>query len=150
MVRHTRRITFRHCLLSLCFVGIGFVSFQDNAQARIKYGLWEITVTVKMDGMPTDNPSEVFQKCINRNNLTPGNNTDKDGCDKDKVNRKGDTVNWTVNCAKDKHTLSGSGLVVYSDTTMSGHAEFQAGGKELATMNMKLQYNGKYMGKCKK
>lgn len=102
-----------------------------------------------MDSMPVDTPQEIFQKCISRDDLTPGNNKDKQGCDKDKVHRKGDSVNWTVSCAKDKHTMQGSGLVVYSGDTMTGHAQFQAGGKGMATMKMKLQYKGKRVGKCK-
>lgn len=131
---------------SLC---LGLILPVKSAWAKIKYGLWEINIQVQMDGTPVDNPQDTFQKCITRNDLTPGNNTDKEGCDKDKVIRKGDTVNWTVSCAKDKHTMKGNGLVVYSGDTMTGHAQFQAGGKGMATMKMKLQYKGRRIGKCK-
>jgi len=103
-----------------------------------------------MDGMPVDTPQETFQKCISRKDLTPGNNKDKEGCDKDKVTRKKDNVNWTVSCARDNHTMTGNGLVVYSGNTMTGNAQFQVGGKGLATMKMKLQYKGKRLGKCNK
>ncbi|MDH5445743.1 MAG: DUF3617 domain-containing protein [Gammaproteobacteria bacterium] len=136
-------------LLNAICIFIGFGLFTNTALAKIKYGMWEITVKVQMDGMPVDTPQEKIQKCITRKNLTPGDNNDKEGCDMDKVNRKGDTVSWTVNCARDKHTMKGTGVVVYSDNTMTGHAQFQAGGKGLATMKMKLQYKGKRLGKCK-
>lgn len=139
----------RHNLLSLCCICLVFILIPSQAQARIKYGLWEITIKMQMDGMPVDTPQQTFQKCISRKDLTPGNNEDKQGCDKDKVTRNKDTVNWTVSCSKDKHTMTGSGLVVYSGNTMAGHAQFQAGGKDLATMKMKLQYKGKRLGKCK-
>ncbi len=118
------------------------------AEARINYGLWEITVKVQLDGTPVDNPEETFQKCITSTDLTPGNNADSEGCDKAKVTRKDDTINWTVSCAKDKHTMSGNGTVIYSGDTMTGNAQFQAGGKGMATMKMKLQYQGKRVGKC--
>ncbi len=139
----------RRGLLKLCCILLGFGLLIGNAQARIKYGLWEITVKVQMDGTPVDTPEETFKKCITRKNLTPGDNKDKQGCEKDKVTRKGDTVNWTVSCEKDKHTMTGNGVVVYSGNTMTGNAQFQAGGKGMATMKMKLHYNGKYLGKCK-
>ena len=150
MDRDNNTTTLRHRLISLCCIAMGFVFMVGNAQARIKYGLWEITVQVQMDGAPVDAPQEKIRKCISRKDLTPGNNQDKEGCDKGKVTRKGDTVNWTVSCSKDDHTMTGNGLVVYSGNTMTGNAQFQAGGKGLATMKMKLQYKGKRLGKCKK
>ena len=119
-----------------------------QVEARIKYGLWEITVQVQLDGTPVDTPSETFQKCITRKDLTPGDNQDKEGCEKDKVKRDGDTVNWTVNCSKDKHTMRGSGMVIYTDNTMTGNAQFQAGGKGLASMKMRLNYKGRHIGRC--
>lgn len=135
--------------LKIFCVVLGFSLMTDYAHARIRYGLWEIIVKVQMDSMPVDTPQETFKKCITRKNLTPGDNKDKQGCKKDKVTRKGDTVSWTVSCAKDKHTMTGNGVVVYSNRSMSGHAQFQAGGKGMATMKMKLQYKGKYLGRCK-
>ncbi len=151
MQRHHKSIDiFRRNVLRFCCISLGFTFLLNDVQARIKYGLWEISIQVQMDAMPTDSPWEVIQKCISKKDLTPGNNNDKDGCEKNKVIRKGDTVNWTVSCAKEKHTMTGNGLVVYSDNTMTGHAQFQAGGEGLATMNMKLKYKGKRLGKCKR
>ena len=137
------------CIGILAIMTLHVTAINSNAQARINYGLWEITINVQLDGTPVDTPHETIQKCISRDDLTPGNNQDKEGCASDKVTRKGDTVNWTVSCSKDKHTMNGTGLVVYSGDTMTGHAQFQAGGKGMATMKMKLQYKGKRLGRCK-
>ena len=150
MNRYKNNNTLRHRLFRLGCVGLGFFLLVGHAQARIEYGLWEITIEVQMDGIPVDAPQETIKKCISRNDLTPGNMQDKQGCDKDKVTRKGDTVNWVVSCAKDKHTMTGNGLMVYSGKSMTGNAQFQAGGKGLATMKMQLQYKGRRLGKCKK
>lgn len=150
MDRYKNNNTLRHGLLRLCCIGLGLFLLAGNAQARIKYGLWEITVSVQLDGTPVENPHETIQKCITSKDLTPGNKQDKEGCSKDKVTRKGDKVNWTVSCSKDKHTMTGNGLVVYSGNSMTGNAQFQAGGKGLATMKMQLQYKGRRLGKCKK
>lgn len=137
----------RKTYLKIIFVALGLTLMSSQAQARIKYGLWQITVTAQMDGMPVDTPQETFEQCISRKNLTPGDNKDKEGCKDSKVNRKGDTVTWTVSCAKDNHTMKGNGVVVYNDKSMTGHAQFQAGGKGLATMKMRLEYQGKYLKK---
>ena len=145
MQRHLKTKT----LLSLCCTVLGFMLFTAEAEARIKYGLWEISVQVQFEGTPVDTPEETFQKCISKDDLTPGDKKDNEGCDNDKVTVKGDTVNWTVSCSKDKHTMTGSGQVVYNKDTMTGTAQFQAGGKGMATMKMKLHYKGKYVGNCK-
>jgi len=149
MERYKTKIIPGRRFFSLCCTVLVVSLLAGNAQARINYGLWEITIKVQMAGTPVDTPQETIQKCISRKDLTPGSNSDKEGCDKDKVVRKGDTVNWTVSCAKDKHTMKGSGIVVYSGDSMTGNAQFQAGGKGMASMKMKLQYKGQRIGKCK-
>lgn len=121
----------------------------NHAHARIKYGLWEITVTPVMDSSPVEDPASTIKQCITSKNLTPGDKKDQEGCKTYNVTRKGDTVSWTVNCTRDKHTMSGRGEVTYEKNKMSGHAQFQAGGKGLATMKMQLQYSGRYLGRCK-
>lgn len=148
MLHNNNKLHRSVLLIPVCVVAM-FFSVSQGVHARIKYGLWQITVEVIMDGTPVDAPAETFEKCITRNNLTPGDNKDKQGCEKDKVTRKGDTVNWTVSCARDKHTMTGSGVVTYSGNSMTGNAQFQAGGHGLATMNMKLNYKGKRLGRCK-
>ena len=149
MEQHNNTNALRRSLLGLTCVCLSFMLLVSRAEARIKYGLWEINISVQMDGTPVDNPQETIQKCINSKDLTPGSHQDNDGCNQGDVVRKGDTVNWTVSCAKDNHTMTGNGLVVYSGDTLTGNAQFQAGGKGMATMKMKLYYKGKRVGKCK-
>lgn len=139
----------RRSLIGFCGLAMGMTLPVGAAQAGINYGLWEIIIQVQLDGMPVDHPQETIQKCITPKDLTPGNNDDKEGCAKDKVTVQGNTVNWTVSCSRDKHTMQGAGLIVYSGDTMTGNAQFQAGGKGLATMKMKLQYKGRRLGACK-
>jgi len=149
MRTNIKKNLLRSPLHKTCCIFLSFCLMSGLAHARIKYGLWEIIVKVQLEGTPVDTPEETFQKCINRKNLTPGDSKDKEGCENDKVTRDGDTVNWTVSCERDKHTMTGNGVVVYTGNTMAGNAQFQAGGKGMATMKMKLQYKGKYLGKCK-
>lgn len=121
-----------------------------SAEARIKYGLWEISVQAHATGMPFEIPPETFKKCISRRDMTPGSNADKKSCGKQKVKRDGDTVNWTVSCIKEGDTLNGGGEITYKGNTMAGDGFFEVGGKGMPTMKMQLKYSGKRLGRCKK
>lgn len=143
---HTGLLKFS-TVLSAIVVVYGLT--MTSAEARIKYGLWEISVQAHATGMPIDIPPETFKKCISRRDLTPGNNADKKSCGKQKVKRDGDTVNWTVSCTKAGDTMNGSGQITYKANTMTGNGFFEVGGKGMPTMKMQLKYSGKRLGKCK-
>jgi len=119
------------------------------AEAKIKYGLWEITVQAHATGMPIEVPPEVLKKCITRANLTPGSNADKNSCGRMKIKRDGDAVSWSVKCTKGDDTMNGGGHVTYNGDTMTGKGFFEAGGKGMPTMKMQIKYSGKRLGRCK-
>lgn len=140
---------FRHYISLALGIALLYATAATAAQAKIKYGLWAITIQTQMDAMPMEIPAETIKKCIREGDLTPGSNKNKAGCKPVKVKRKGDSVSWTVSCDKDDHTLSGSGKITYSGNKMKGEGQFQAGGKDLPDMKMKLVYTGKRVGKCR-
>lgn len=121
-----------------------------TAEARVNYGLWEITVQAHATGIPTEIPPETFKKCISRRNLTPGQNADKKSCGKQVVKRDGDTVSWTVKCTKGGDTMTGGGKILYKEKSMSGDGFFEVGGKGMPTIKMQLRYSGKRLGRCNK
>lgn len=146
-----------HCLRSgllkfskaLSCVALMYGLTVTSAEAKIKYGLWEISVQAHATGMPIEVPPEIFKKCISRRNMTPGSNADKKSCGKQKVKRDGDTVSWTVSCTKEGDTMHGGGKITYKDDTMAGDGFFEVGGKGMPTMKMQLKYSGKRLGQCK-
>ena len=139
---------FRYYITMLLGVALLYATAATAVQARIKYGLWAITVQTKMEAMPTEIPSETIKKCIRKDDLTPGSNEIKDGCKAPKIARKGDTVSWNISCDKDDHTMSGSGKITYSGDSLKGEGQFKAGGKGLPSMKMTLVYTGKRLGEC--
>ena len=141
---------FWHYLGLVLGVALTYISATMAAQAEIKYGLWAITIQTQMEAMPIEIPAETIKKCIREGDLTPGSNKNEAGCKPLKVKRKGDSVSWEVSCAKDDHTLSGSGKISYSGDRLKGEGQFKAGGKGLPNMKMKLAYSGKRLGDCPK
>ncbi|MDH5409121.1 MAG: DUF3617 domain-containing protein [Gammaproteobacteria bacterium] len=139
--RHQHVLALLGCLLSFAVV--------PTSEAKIKYGMWEITVQAHATGIPMEIPAETFKKCISRRSLTPGSNADKKSCGKMDVKRNGDTVNWNVSCTKDGDKMNGGGTVTYKGDGMSGKGFFEAGGKGMPTMKMQIKYSGKRLGKCK-
>lgn len=122
--------------------------FAGKAVADIKYGEWQITVQVQATGLPVEVPPETYTKCISQRNLTPGTNHDKKSCGNLDIQKKGDTVTWSVNCAKGGDTMKGSGNITYTGDAMAGTGLFEAGGKTMPTMKMNLNYTGKRLGPC--
>lgn len=121
-----------------------------SAEARIKYGKWEITVQAHATGLPIEIPPETYTKCLSRRNLTPGANADKKSCGKQKVKREGDKVSWSVSCTKDGDKMNGGGTITFKGNDMEGKGYFEAGGKGMPTMKMQLKYTGKRLGRCRK
>ena len=141
---------FRHSIRLLLGIVFAYGAAAMAAQAEIKYGLWAITIQSQMEAMPIEIPAETIKKCISKDDLTPGSNQNEAGCKPLKVKRKGDSISWEVSCDKDEHTLKGKGKITYSGDRMKGEGEFQAGGKGLPNMKMKLVYSGKRLGECPK
>lgn len=121
-----------------------------SAEARIKYGKWEITVQAHATGLPVEVPPETYTKCLSRRDITPGKNADKKSCGKQKVKREGDTVQWSVRCTKDGDTMNGGGQISFKGNSMTGKGHFEVGGKGMPTMKMQLRYSGKRLGRCRK
>jgi len=110
------------------------------AVPNMEDGLWEITTTVDMPGMPTQ--SFTHKTCLTKEKAVP--QTAESGCTIKDVKTQGNTVTWTVVCREGTST----GKVTYADTTMDGVIEttVKTNGK---TMTMKNTIKGKRIGPCK-
>jgi hypothetical protein len=125
------------------------------AAPNMKEGLWEITMKMEMPGMPAGMKPQVVQQCVTKKDMddprktTPGGADPKDNrCQMSDYKMQGNTATWNMAC-KGENAMTGSGSITYSGTSYSGTNKMtmMRGGKP-QTMNM--QYNGKYLGDCKK
>ena len=108
-------------------------------------GLWEITTTVEMAGVPAGMiKPQTFTTCLSKSDYVPKTPKETDCTIKD-VKTEGNTVTWTVVC-KD---ASMKGRITYAGTTYDGTMEtsMKQEGKD---MTVKTTMKGKHLGPCTK
>lgn len=112
---------------------------------NMKDGLWEITTTVDMPGMPAGMMKpQTFSTCLSRKEAVPKGKSETDCTMKD-VKTEGNTVSWTVVCKE----ATSKGRITYAGNTYEGLTEstVKQDGKE---MTIKTTMKGKYIGPCPK
>ncbi len=121
-------------LLFLFSAGLSF------AAPNLNDGLWEITSTTNMPGMPGQ--SFTHTSCLTKEKAVP--QTAESECTFKDVKTQGNTISWTMVC-KDS---TSKGKVTYAGNTMDGVTEIavRTGGQ---TMTMKSTIKGKRIGPCK-
>jgi len=114
-------------------------SFSFSAP-NMEDGLWEITSTVDMPGMPSR--SFTHTSCLTKEKAVP--QTAESGCTIKDMKTQGNTVTWTVVCKE----ATSTGKVTYTGTTMDGVVQttVNTGGQ---TRTMKSTMKGKRIGPCK-
>lgn len=128
------------CLVSV-FAFLFFFWSDISIAQNMKEGLWEITMTMEMPGMPMKMPPRTWTQCLTKKNCVP--QEDKD-CKVIKSELKGDVFTWEIECKTREGTTTGQGRTVYKGDTFEGVVKVKQGGMEI-TQNLK----GKWIGKCK-
>ncbi|MCE5194506.1 MAG: DUF3617 domain-containing protein [Nitrospiraceae bacterium] len=108
-------------------------------------GLWEITTTTDIPGMPAGMSKPVKQKsCLTKSDAVP-KQKDSD-CKVTSSKISGNTVAWDVSC-KNGGVVS-EGMVIYSGDKFDGTSitTVNQGGQ---TMKIKSRMDGKRIGPCK-
>ena len=119
--------------LFLFFAGLSF------AAPNIEDGLWEITSTIDMPGVPSR--SFTNTSCLTKEKAVP--QTTDSSCTLKDVKTQGDTVTWTVVCKE----ATSKGRVTYARTTMEGAFETTVK-SEGQPMTIKSIMKGKRIGPC--
>jgi hypothetical protein len=126
------------CIIAaLLFLFSARLSF---AAPNMEDGLWEITSTVDMPGMPSKSFTQT--SCLTKEKAVP--QTAESGCTIKDMKTQGNTVTWTVVCKE----ATSTGKVTYAGTTMEGFTEttVKTNGN---TMTIKSRMKGKRIGPCK-
>ena len=127
----------------LCIVAALLFLFSAQlsfAAPNMEDGLWEITTTVDMPGMPSKSFTQT--SCLTKEKAVP--QTSESGCTIKDVKTQGNTVTWTVVCKE----ATSTGKITYAGTTMEGFTEttVKTNGN---TMTIKSWMKGKRIGPCK-
>lgn len=124
------------------------------ATPNMKEGLWEITVKMDVAGMPAGMPPTITQQCVtqkdieNPQKMAMGNDPNSSRCETSDYKLQGNTATWKMAC-KGEAAMTGTGSMTFSGTSYTG-ANRMAMQQGNQTMNMTMNYAGKYLGPCKK
>ena len=137
-----KRSLFVSLVLSIVFAAAAF------AAPNYQEGLWEMTTTVNMQGMPKEMMRPMKNTvCMTKENAVPQpQQKGKQQCKMTDQKTVGDKVSWTMTC---KNGTVSKGDITYSKTSFSGTqtTTTSQGGKP---MTMKSTMSGKYIGPCTK
>jgi hypothetical protein len=131
------------CFLSIfafLFLLLHGISIAQN----MKEGLWEITMSMEMPGMPMKMPPYTNTHCLTKKDMVPQKQEPGQECRMVKNEVKGDTVSWVMECKTKEGTAVFNGKVTYKGDSFEGVIKMKQGGMEM-TQNL----SGKWIGKCK-
>lgn len=138
-------------LFALALPGIGVA-----ASFAMKPGLWEITTTMEMPGMPMQMPAQANKWCYTAQNLKERDSvvpkpqqTGDTRCEVKDFKQSGNTVRWTLECAG-AHPTRAKGEQTF-DSADEYHARMEItaaeGGRSMA-MTQKIR--ARRIGDCSK
>ena len=130
-------------VLSLIFAVAAF------AAPNYKEGLWEITTTMNMPGMPKEMMRPMKNTiCMTKQNAVPQQPQQKgeQQCKMTNQRTVGNKVSWTMTC---KNGTVSNGEITYSKTSYAGSqtTTTSQGGRQTT---IKSTMSGKYLGPCTK
>lgn len=135
---------------SLCVAIVLSLIYAVAAFAAPNYqeGLWEITTTMDMPGMPKEMKRPMKnQVCMTKQNAVPQpQQKGEQQCKMTNQRTVGNKVFWTMTC---KNGTVSNGEIAYSKTTFDGSqtTTTSQGGKQTT---VKSTMSGKYLGPCTK
>lgn len=117
----------------------------------MKEGLWEVTVTSKMEmpGMAMPMPPVKYTQCLTKNDFVPQKTEEGEQCEKTDVTINGDTVTWKISCTTKEGTTKGSGKITYKGDTYEGIMNMTYPNEDGSEGKMTSTMNGKWIGNCR-
>ena len=117
------------------------------AAPQMKPGLWEITTTMEMPGLPFAPPPTTMTHCYTKEELGERARLvppQQEECRVTDTTTSGNRITWKVVCSGE-NSGQGSGEMVFSgDSAYAGSMTFEAEG-----MAMKSRYQARRIGDCK-
>ena len=141
----------RPLILAVAAVLVILTSQLAGAEVNMKDGLWEITTSIEMPGMPMAMQPITVTQCLTKDNMVPEPQEQGAACKVADMKQSGNTISWNVKCVSDGETMTSKGHITYSGTTFSGTIVSEAPtgmGAGPTTFTTKMQ--GRFLGPCQK
>lgn len=114
------------------------------AAETMRSGLWEITASIEMPGIPFQPPPQTMRHCYTdedvRSEPVPAN----ENCQITNLQTSGSRISWQLECKGDMAGKGKGEIVFQGDSAYEGKATIEAQG-----MTMVTKYKGKRIGECK-
>jgi Protein of unknown function (DUF3617) len=127
---------------------LGFVLFSTPvcaaSELNMEDGMWEVTSTVKMQGMTI--PPMSFSQCMTKEDAVPQDNSPgQENCKISDMKTVGSTVSWTMSCSAQGGDMTGKGKITYHGDRFEGEVsvEYPATGIVMVT-----EMTGRRTGPC--
>lgn len=134
---------------SILIILIVFLAAATAVQSSpdMQEGLWQITTTMEMPGMPMKMPPMTHTQCITKNDLVPQTQQQPgQQCQVSNLKMIGNTVSYDVVCKTQNDEMKGHGEATYSGGSMSGSMTMTLTSQGGAQMT--YRYTGKRTGPC--
>lgn len=136
-------------VLALLCVTIGGVSATPS-RPDVHPGLWEISVTMNVPGMPIALPAIKQQHCVTRHDLVPPTTQPGQQCQLLDHSVSANTVTWNMACKEGETVMHGHGTVTYTADEFKGQVEMTMQGGTGNAMHMTSSLSGRRIGECQK
>lgn len=141
-----------------------------GAAESVREGKWEFTSEMQMEGMPQmpalppgvklppgvsvstrgNSMHSTVVKCITKDDLVPASDQKADNkCKTTRMERRGNTINWTTVCNDNGMKITGDGVATYTGEVMDSTMTMTSQGQGQSTRQV-VKTKGKYLGVCSK
>ena len=126
-----------------------FMAGVSWAGPDIKYGLWEITTKIEMEGMPFPMPPMKIRNCVEKGKEVPQQEEKNKDCKMLESKVSGNSVTWKMECRDKRSVTTSTGKVTYSGDSFKGNTTIVVKeGSDTNTMTQSME--GRRIGDCKK
>lgn len=140
MIKRLPLLFFMFCACSsLCYAG---------AEPNMQEGMWEITSTMEMPGMPASIPPMKHTQCITKKDMIPQSGDKEQDCKITQTSVSGNTVTWTVKCSAEEGAMEGTGKITYSGEKFDGSMVMTMQDPGQSKMKMTQRMSGRRIGPC--
>ncbi|MEI6127009.1 MAG: DUF3617 family protein [Pseudomonadota bacterium] len=120
-----------------------------GGEPNMQEGLWEITTTIDMPGMPAGMPPMKQTQCMTKKDMIPQNQEKGQDCKIVQTKLDGNTVTWTMKCGSEEGAMEGSGKITYAGDRFNGSFIMTMQDPEQGKMQMTQKMSGRKTGPCK-
>ncbi|WP_432820881.1 DUF3617 domain-containing protein [Trichloromonas sp.] len=136
-------------MLKSALLGLGLLVLlavvAEAGGVDMQEGLWEITTTTEMPGVPFQIPPMTFTQCITQQDLVPQNEEPDSECTLTDQRTDGNTVSWRIVCKGEGGSSRGEGKVTYHGDSFEGDMKMSMD----QGMQMVNHMQGRRIGACK-